>query len=71
MKIDMRNIEVLEDEMVEILKAKTPQERLKMGCDMWKMVRRQLEHYIETTHKEWDKEKIQKEVARRMSHGSV
>ncbi len=71
MNIDMRNIEVLEDEMVEVLKAKTPQERLKMAFDMWKMVRRQLECYLETTHKEWNKEKIQKEVARRMSHGSV
>ena len=71
MNIDMRNIEVLEDEMVEVLKAKTPQERLKMAFDMWKMVRRQLECYLETTHKEWSKEKIQKEVARRMSHGSV
>ena len=71
MEIDTRNIEILEKDVVKILKTKTPEERLKMAFDMWKMVKRQLEHYFKMTHKEWNEKRVQQEVAKRMSHGPV
>lgn len=65
------NIEVIDDEMAEILRAKTGAERLKIASDMYASARRMLLSHLRAEHPDWDDQQIQKEAARRLSHGSV
>ncbi|MEW6202095.1 MAG: hypothetical protein AB1546_08980 [bacterium] len=71
MEIDERNIEVLDERMVEVLRSKTPQQRLAIAFSMWSFARRELTNYLCSIHPEWDEKKIQYEAARRLSHGAV
>lgn len=66
-----RNIEILDDDMVRVLKAKTPQERLKIAFGMWTSAKKQLTCYLKSLHPEWSDEKVQSEVKKRLSHGAV
>lgn len=67
----MRNIEVMDDDMAEILKKKTPQERLEIAFGLWRSARKMLTSFLRSQHPEWDDKRIQVEVAKRMSHGAV
>ena len=71
LRLDDGQIEVVEDKVAEILKGKTPAERLMLGFDMWHSASMMLFNYVKSQHPEWNEEKIQKEVARRLSHGTV
>jgi hypothetical protein len=64
---DPRRIEVLDDDMVAILRAKTGAERLQMAFDMWKSARRMLTNMLSAENPEWSAEEVQREVARRMA----
>jgi hypothetical protein len=70
-KLVERNIEVLDDLMVKVLKDKTPQERIMITFNMWSSARRQLTNFLHSLHSEWSEEEIQQEVAKRLSHGIV
>ncbi|MFV1975744.1 MAG: hypothetical protein ACC651_08335 [Candidatus Scalindua sp.] len=70
-KLVERNIEVLDNLMVQVLKNKTPQERLMITFNMWRSAKKQLTNYLRSLHSEWDEKEIQQEVARRLSHGIV
>lgn len=70
-RLDDGQIEVVDDIVAEILKKKTPAERLKQAFGMWHSAKIQLTSYIKSLHPEWDEKQIQKEVARRLSHGAV
>lgn len=69
MRINERNIEVLDDLMVQVLKEKTPQQRLIIAFNMWSSAKNQLTHYLRSSHSDWDEKKIQQEVVKRLSHG--
>lgn len=71
MTIRESDVEVLDEKMVEVWKLKSPQERLKIAFTMWLAARKQLVNYLHSLHKEWDEDKIQQEVARRLLHGSI
>ncbi len=71
MRLDKGQIEVLDDAVAEILRLKTPGERLKIAFDMWESVRKMLMNHLAKSHPEWDESTICREVARRMSHGAV
>ncbi len=71
MKIDERNIEVLDEQMVEVLRKKTPQQRLIISFKMWDSAKKQLTCYLRTLHSDWSDEKIQNELTRRLSHGAI
>lgn len=71
MRLDDGQIEVVDDDMAAILKKKSPAERLKCAFDMWHSAKIQLSLYIKSLHPEWDEERIQKEVLRRLSHGAA
>jgi len=71
MKSLERNIEVLDDRMVDVLKRKNPIERLAIAFGLWRSARKQLMHYLHTIHPDWSDEKIQREVAKRLSHGAA
>jgi hypothetical protein len=70
-KLNERNIEIMDDVMVQILKKKTPQERLMITFNLWSSAKKQLTDYLRSLHSEWDEKEIKQEVGRRLSHGIV
>jgi hypothetical protein len=71
MRLDRGQIEVLDEAMAEILRQKTPAERIKIGFNMWVSAHKMLTFHLKTTHPNWNIENIQKEVARRFLHGAL
>ncbi len=63
--------EVVDDRMAEILRRKTPQERLAIMAGLWRLARRLVTASVRMMHPEWEEAEIRREVARRMSHGAV
>jgi hypothetical protein len=66
-----KQIEVLDEEMAEILRAKTGAERLKIASGLIASARRMLSSQLAADHPDWDERQIQEEVARRLSHGAL
>jgi hypothetical protein len=66
-----RNIEVPDEKVVEMLKKKSPQERLAIAFSLWRSTRLTLTNHLRVTHPDWDEKGVQAEAARRMSHGAV
>jgi hypothetical protein len=62
---------VIDDILAEVLRRKTPPERIKIGFDLWTSARDMLMSYLKKAHPEWSIEMVEKEVARRLSHGIV
>jgi len=71
LRLDRGQIEVIDDVVAEILRCKTPAERIQIACDLWTSVHRMLTIYLKNTHPEWNSRKIEQEVARRLSHGAI
>jgi hypothetical protein len=71
MKLDPRQVEVVDDRVAEILRRKTPEERLRIGLNMWIGARRMLLSHIKNIHPEWSQQEVEHEVARRLLHGSI
>lgn len=71
MRLDKGQIEVVDDTMAEVLKRKTPAERLGIGFAMWTSANRMLTSHLKNLHPDWDDEKVREEVARRLSHGAA
>jgi len=65
------NLEVVDDEMAEIFRRKTGAERLQIAFGLFSSARRMLTSHLGAQHPDWDQEKIQREVARRISRGAV
>lgn len=63
--------EVLDDAMAEILRRKTPAERLAIGFELWEFARRTILANLQREHPDWDEAALKREVARRISHGAV
>jgi hypothetical protein len=57
--------------VVEILRTKTSSERLSIASGMWVAARKMLFNLLADQHPSWDQDRLEKEVARRLSHGSV
>ena len=64
-------IEVMDDRMAEILRKKSHAERLAIGFGLWRSARIILTGSLKSLHPDWSDDKVQKEVARRLSHGAV
>jgi hypothetical protein len=71
MKIDKRNLEIIDNVMAQVLREKTPQQRLAIAFGMWNSAKIQLTNHLRSQHPEWNVEMIKKEVARRLSHGTT
>ena len=71
MKVGTEGIDAPEPEMVEILRLKTAAERLGIACGMWRAARSILTNMLREDHPDWDQHRIDREVASRLSHGSV
>lgn len=68
---ELQRIEVLDDTMAEVLRRKTPAERLAIGFGLWRSARTLLRGQLASLHPEWNTGQVDREVARRLSHGAV
>ncbi len=66
-----RNLELLDDAMAQVLREKTVAQRLAIGNSLWIYARDLMQSVLRQEHPEWSDEEIQRQVARRMSHGAV
>jgi hypothetical protein len=64
--LDPGRIEVLDDEMVEVLRKKSPAERVGMVFDANRTMRLILEGHFRDRHPDWDGDRIQGAIARRL-----
>ncbi|MEQ1824758.1 MAG: hypothetical protein ABL921_02390 [Pirellula sp.] len=64
-------MEVMDDAMTDVLRQKTEGERLRIAGRMWKSARVILRGAIRTEHPDWSVDQVNREIARRISHGLV
>ena len=70
MRLDSGQIEVLDDAMAEVLRRKSPAERIRIGFTIWSSARSMLTAHLKKIHPDWDPKNIEQEVARRLLHGT-
>jgi hypothetical protein len=63
--------EMMDPMMIEILRSKTPAERLAIACGMWESARTMIGGTVRQQHPEWSEQRVNEEIARRISHGLV
>ena len=63
-------VEILDDAVVEMLRRKTPAERVAMIFAANRTMRLRLEGHLRSVHPDWDDAAVAAEIARRMSLGS-
>ncbi|MFI5305526.1 MAG: hypothetical protein ACHQYP_12130 [Nitrospiria bacterium] len=71
MRLDRGQIETVDDVMAEVLRHKTPAERIQIGFNIWLSAQKMLMAHLKSIHPDWDTIQIQTEVARRLSHGAL
>jgi hypothetical protein len=71
MRLDKGQIEVIDDVMAQILRNKTPAERIHIGFEMWRSAQKILFSHLRTANPHWSNEELNREVARRLSHGTL
>jgi hypothetical protein len=64
-------IEMVDDDMVRVLRGMTGEQRLRIASGMFAAAGRMLASQLAAEHPEWDEQRLQRETARRLSHGSV
>lgn len=70
MRLDAGQIEVVDQAMAEVLRQKTPAERLKIGFALWDSSKRILTAHLSAEHTDWAPSRVSAEVVRRLSHGT-
>ena len=68
LRLDPQRIEVMDDDMAEVLRAKSGSERLQIAFGMYESARRMLTSMLQADHADWSAEQVQQEVARRLAH---
>ena len=71
MDLDPGRIEVVDDDMAELLRGKTGAERLAIASAMFVSARKMIVANLQAEHPDWNKQQINEEAARRLSHGAV
>lgn len=67
----VRTIEIVDERVAEILRKKTPAERLAIADGLWRFARDMTRAIIAREHPDWSEDEIRRQVARRMSHGAL
>lgn len=62
---------MLDPDIVDVLKQKTPAERLAMVFSANRTMRLRLEGHLRTRYPDWDSAQLQAEIARRMLGGTI
>jgi len=63
-------VELLDEQIVEALRRKTPAERVAMVFAANRTMRLRLEGHLRSCHPDWDDQTVMREIARRMSRGA-
>lgn len=63
------NVEMMDDAMADVLRAKSPAERLAIANGLWRSASRMIEAILRAERPDWTDDAIRREVARRMSYG--
>ena len=63
--------EMVSDQMAQVLRRKTGAERLRIASGMFSSARRMIISMLRTEHPDWDMRQVNKETARRLSHGAI
>ena len=71
MKVDPRNIELSDDATIEMYRAKSGPEKLRILDAMYHSAREMIRAGVETEHPEWPPEQIDRETVRRLSRGAI
>ena len=69
MKINPRNIEVVDKKTLEILRQKDGAEKMFIAAQMFETARAIVEANIVSTHPEWTEAQISQALNRRFGHG--
>lgn len=64
-------IELIDDQMVDVLRRKTGAERLRIASGMYASARRMLMSHLRAENPDWRQDQIVREAARRLSHGAL
>jgi hypothetical protein len=64
-------IEGPEQAMLEVLRRKSGAERLLIASGMYSSARRMLLNHLKSTHPDWSPAEVEREAARRLSHGAA
>lgn len=67
-RLDPGQIEVVDEAIAEILRRKTPAQRVAMILDAECAMRHVVAGGVRHAHPDWDDQQVRREVARRMSH---
>lgn len=65
----LQTFEVIDDQMAEALRRKSDAQRLRSVDAFWNSARAILKAAIRTEHPDWSLERVQAEIARRISNG--
>lgn len=57
--------------MATIIRAKSGAERLRIASGMYTSARTMLMSHLSAEHIDWNEQRVQREAARRLSHGAV
>lgn len=69
MPIDPRQIEVIDDDMAAVWRAKSGEERLRIANRMFLVAQRTILADVRAEHPDWDDVRVNRELARRLGHG--
>ncbi len=68
---DTLRIEVIDDQMAAVLREKTGAERLRIADSLFRFAQRMIRSRLRAEHSDWSAEQVDRETARRISHGTV
>lgn len=71
MDIDPRRIEVLDPQVVEILRRQSPAERARRASDSHRFAREAVVSHLRHQHPDWTDEQIHAEMLRRLLGGAA
>ena len=69
-RLDDGQIEVVDDAVAQVLRRKTPAERVALISALDRTMRLLIEGHLRTRHPDWDDARIAAEVVRRMTRGA-
>lgn len=70
MRLDRGQIEVVDEKVAEIMRAKSGPERLSLAWDAWTFFEKTIRVHLKASHPDWTEEQIRKEIVRRVTYGS-
>ena len=69
-RLDDGQIEVVDEAVADILRRKTPGERMRMAAEAWDFARLWVRAGVRSQHPDWNDEQVESEVNRRFLHAT-